>query len=229
MGEFRSIDVLFEDNHLIAVNKPAGVPVQRDSSEDEALVDLVKDYIKAKYKKPGEVFLGLTHRIDRPVSGVVLFARTSKALTRVNELFRNREIRKVYWALVKQRPEMETGRLEHYISKDPETFKAKVFNKEVKGSKKAILEYSLRSKIGDKNLLEVKLFTGRHHQIRAQLGRIECPIIGDVKYGFRRGNRDRSVCLHSRLLEFEHPVKKEPVRIEARLPENQFWNDFRGI
>ncbi len=222
------LDVLYEDNHLIAVNKLAGIPVQRDSTGDEALVDMVKQYIKKKYDKPGDVFLGITHRIDRPVSGVVLFAKTSKALTRINELFRNRDIRKVYWALTKNRPDRENGRLEHYIKKDPETFKARAYDTEVKNSKQGILEFNLLSRLGEKHLLEIELFTGRHHQIRVQLAKIGCPLIGDIKYGYRRGNRDRSVCLHSRKLEFIHPVKNEPVRIEAKPPINQFWNDFRN-
>ena len=221
------LEVLFEDNHLIAVNKPSGIPVQRDITEDEALVDIVKEYVKEKHNKPGDVFLGITHRIDRPVSGVVLFAKTSKALTRINELFRERTIKKKYWALTKNRPETETGRLVHYISKNAETFKAKIHIKEKPGTQKAILEYELISNIGDKNLLEIELFTGRHHQIRAQLSKINCPIIGDVKYGYDRGNRDRSICLHSRSLEFIHPIQKVGITITAKLPQNQFWNDFR--
>ena len=222
------LNILYEDNHLLAINKEAGIPVQPDQTGDECLLDLAKAYIKHKYKKPGEVFLGLAHRLDRPVSGVVLMAKTSKALSRVNEMFKNRTIDKTYWAISKNRPNNEAGRLENWMVKDAESFKARIFEKEKKGAKKAILEYTLVSKIADKHLFEVKLYTGRHHQIRAQMAHMGCIIVGDQKYGSIKGNRDRSICLHAKSLAFVHPVKKEPIRIDAKVPDTQFWNDFRS-
>ena len=222
-------DILYEDNHLIAVNKPFGVPVQPDESGDKSLLDYIKDYIKDEYNKPGEVFLGLIHRLDRPVSGVVVFAKTSKALTRMNDLFRTREVQKIYWALTKNKPPEEAQTLTHYLIKDHQKNSSKAYNKEKKGSKKATLEYQFKGRLGEKFLLEVLLHSGRHHQIRVQLAKIGLNIIGDFRYGYRRPNKDRSICLHARRLTFIHPVKKEEIEIIADLPHNSFWQDFKSL
>lgn len=218
--------VLYEDNHLIAVNKPCGTPVQPDESGDKSLLEYVKDYIKDKYKKPGDVYLGLIHRLDRPVSGVVVMAKTSKALTRMNELFRTRDVEKSYWALTKNKPVSDEETLTHYLIKDHEKNSSKAFNKEKKGTKKAVLDYVFKGRLGEKFLLEVSLHTGRHHQIRVQLAKIGLNIIGDFRYGYKRPNKDRSICLHARRLAFSHPVKKESVEIIAKLPHTSFWQDF---
>lgn len=225
-----SIQVLFEDNHLIAVNKPAGLLVQGDKTGDVTLADWVKRYIKDRYKKPGAVFLGIIHRLDRPVSGVVIFARTSKALTRMNALFRDRAIEKTYWAITRHElPELK-DELVHYLLKDTTKNKTKAYdrlsNRNAK-AKKAVLSYQLIGRLGEHRLLEVELKTGRPHQIRAQLGKIGCPIRGDLKYGAERPNNDGNIHLHSRRLAFIHPVKKEPVRIEAATPNEQVWRSFK--
>lgn len=223
-------DILFEDNHLIAINKPHGLPVQPDESGDPSLLDLVKEYIKKKYKKPGEVYLGLIHRLDRPVSGVVVMAKTSKALSRMNEIFRDRDVKKTYWALTKNKPQHDQETLTHYLIKDHEKNSSKAFNKEKKGTKKATLEYNFKGRMGEKYLLEVSLQSGRHHQIRVQLAKVGLEIIGDFRYGYKRPNKDRSICLHARKLEFMHPVKKEPVLIEAAIPSaSSFWQDFKQM
>jgi 23S rRNA pseudouridine1911/1915/1917 synthase len=224
------MEILFEDNHLIAVNKPAGVLVQGDSTGDETLADYVKAYIKDRYDKPGDVFLGTIHRLDRPVSGVVVFARTSKALERMNRLFSERKVEKVYWAITGKRPEQLSGHLVHYILKDEKRNTVKAFDKpgsRTKDAKRAELEYELIGEIGDNFLLEVKPSTGRPHQIRAQLAKLGTPVKGDVKYGYSQANPDAAINLHSRSLSFEHPVKKEPVFIEANPPRSQAWNLFR--
>lgn len=226
-GKTTNIEVLYEDNHLILVNKPAGVLVQADPSGDVALEDLVKDYIKHEYNKPGAVFLGTSHRLDRPVSGVVLFSRTSKALERVNEMFRERKIEKTYWAVVKEVPEPLEGRLIHYLTKDEEKNKSRAFDKEVRGSQRCELTYKYLGGSNSFHLLEVKPITGRHHQIRAQLAKIGCHIKGDIKYGFPRTNEDGSIHLHARMLEFIHPVTKEPMRVIAQPPKDPVWNFFR--
>lgn len=223
------IEILYEDNHLIAVNKPFGVPVQPDKSGDKSLLDHMKDFIKEEYNKPGDVYLGLIHRVDRPVSGVVIFAKTSKALTRMNDIFRTRDVQKTYWAITKGKPATESGTLKHYMIKNQEKNSSKAYNKEKKGSKLAVLDYELKARIGEKILLEVNLHSGRHHQIRCQLAKVELNIIGDIRYGYRRPNKDRSICLHARRLEFIHPVKKEPVIIEAPVPRNPFWQDFTKL
>jgi len=225
-----SIQVLFEDNHLIAVNKPAGILVQGDKTGDSTLADWVKRYIKDRYNKPGDVFLGITHRIDRPASGVVIFARTSKALTRMNELFRERKIKKTYWAITRyETPDLE-GELVHYLLKDTTKNKTKAYdrlsNRNAK-AKKAILTYKLIGRLGEHRLLEIQLQTGRPHQIRAQLAKVGCPIKGDLKYGAEKPNQDGSIHLHSRSLSFIHPVKKEPVRIEGAVPNEQLWREFK--
>lgn len=220
------LEVLYEDNHLIAINKPAGMLVQPDTTGDKALEDLVKEYISVKYEKPGEVFLGVTHRIDRPVSGVVLFAKTSKALTRINEMFKVNKIKKSYWAIVKNRPEKEKATLTHYIFRDTKRNVSRASEKEIPNSKLATLSYSIISQSDNYTLLEVDLKTGRHHQIRCQLAKIGSPIKGDLKYGFPRSNPDGGISLHSRQMVFEHPVKKETITIIAPTPKDNLWESF---
>lgn len=227
-----SLQILHEDNHLIAINKPAGWLVQADQTGDTTLADYVKRYIKDRYDKPGDVFLGTIHRLDRPVSGVVVFARTSKALTRMNELFRKREIEKTYWAVVGERPQPISGTLKHLIKKDSKRNFAKIWDRPTKsseGAKEAELSYKLIAGIGQQHLLEVKPKTGRPHQIRVQLAALGTPIRGDLKYGYPEPNDDASIHLHATALDFIHPVKREPVHIEAPLPEEQIWNLFRDI
>lgn len=223
-----SIHVLYEDNHLIVVNKPAGILVQADRTGDETLADQAKAYIKNKYNKPGDVFLGVVHRLDRPVSGIVVFARTSKALERMNKLFRDREIRKVYWALSRKRPPLEEGTLVNYILKNPSTNKAHIKLKAGKGAQQSTLDYTLLSRISEYYLLEIRPETGRPHQIRVQLSHAGCPIVGDVKYGDAKPSRDKRIYLHAREISFIHPVKKEPLRITAGLPKEQVWQMFKG-
>lgn len=220
------LEILHEDNHLLVINKAAGVLVQGDATGDKPLVELCKEYIKEKYQKPGEVFLGVVHRLDRPVSGVVVFARTSKALERMNELFRNKETKKTYWALVGNKPNQPEGTLIHWLVKDEKKNKTTAFKKEHQQGQRSELSYRhLISKSG-MHLLEVQPVTGRPHQIRVQLASMGCPIVGDVKYGFEVGNADNSICLHARQLQFIHPIKKEPLTIQADLPKNQFWKLF---
>ena len=224
--------VLYEDNHFIAVNKPAGALVQGDQTGDMPLVEMVKNYIKDRYNKPGAVFLGVVHRLDRPVSGVCIFARTSKGLTRLNELFRERKIEKTYWAVTHQRPRPYEGHLEHYILKDTTRNVAKAYdeigNRTAK-AKKGILDYKLLATVGTNHLVEVKPHTGRPHQIRVQLAKMGWTIRGDLKYGSRVRNSDGNIHLHSRSLRFLHPVKKEPVHIEAEAPDEQVWNEFAHL
>ncbi|THH41403.1 RluA family pseudouridine synthase [Neolewinella litorea] len=229
------LQVLYEDNHLIAVNKPAGYLSQSDATGDVTVMDLVREYIKVRYGKPGDVFLGSIHRLDRPVSGVILFARTSKGLSRMTELFRDRKVTKTYWAIVAEQPSPIEGRLEGYIYKDAKKNVSKVLPKansnRHQGAKKAVLDYRLLGRVGSNVLLEVKPETGRPHQIRVQLAQqLESPIRGDLKYGFRQANEDGNINLHSRSLEFLHPVKKEQVRIVAEPPrQDQLWQLFAGI
>jgi 23S rRNA pseudouridine1911/1915/1917 synthase len=218
--------ILFEDNHLIIVNKLPSEIVQGDKTGDLSMIDTVKAYIKNTYHKPGEVFLGLVNRIDRPVSGVVLFARTSKALTRMNELLKTREIRKTYWAIVKESPPSDAGELIHYLKKNEAQNKAIVYNKEVAGSQRAHLAYKILARSDQYFLLEIDLFTGRHHQIRAQLSAMGCPIRGDLKYGYPRSNPDASISLHSRSVSFIHPVRKEEITVIAPPPDDILWNYF---
>lgn len=225
-----SIQVLFEDNHLIAVNKPAGWLVHGDETGDAPLSDFVKFYIKERYDKPGDVFLGVIHRIDRPVSGVVVFARTSKALRRMNQLFKDRQVQKNYLALVESRPKELKGHLEHYIAKDRKRNKARasVRNRsELKGAKLGKLDYAFLGSIANHHILQVAPKTGRPHQIRVQLSSMGCAIRGDVKYGASAANDDGRIHLHARSLSFVHPVRKEPVEIIAPLPDEQLWNTFR--
>lgn len=222
-----SLEILFEDNHLIAVNKTNHDLVQKDSTGDEALDDKLRQYIKDKYKKPGNVYLGVTHRIDRPVSGVVLFARTSKALGRMNDMFRLGEIKKTYWAIVKECPQSREGHLVHYMLKNEKQNKSYCHEKEVNNSKKAELKYKVLASSDHYHLLEVELLTGRHHQIRSQLAQIGSPIKGDLKYGFPRSNPDGGISLHARSAKFIHPVTNEEVNIIAKPPENDpLWKYF---
>ena len=218
-----NLQVLYEDNHIIVVNKRAGDIVQGDKTGDKPLSDVVKDYIKDKYNKPGNVYLGVVHRLDRPTTGIVLFSKTSKALPRLNKLFSEKKAKKTYWALVKNKPPKSQDRLEHWLKKNPKNNKSTAYSKEVEGSKKAILHYKIIKTLDNFYLLEIDLETGRHHQIRCQLSKIGCPIKGDLKYGFDRSNKDASISLHARVLHFTHPVKKEKLSIIAPLPKDTLW------
>ena len=218
--------ILYEDNHLIAVNKLPSEIVQGDKTGDVPLSEDVKKYIKEKYGKPGNVYLGVIHRLDRPVSGVVVFARTGKALTRMNKLVKERDIEKIYWAIVKNAPEPPETELRHFLLRNERKNKSFAYLTEKKGTKEAVLTYRLISKSKDYYLLEVNLKTGRHHQIRAQLSAIGCPIKGDLKYGFGRSNKDASISLHACSVSFVHPVTKEPLTITAPPPEDVLWDYF---
>lgn len=222
-----SLEVLYEDNHIIAINKPNNILVQPDTTGDISLEELVKQYIKVKYNKPGDVFLGVVHRIDRPVSGVILFARTSKALTRLNEQFKDKTISKTYWALVKEKPAQPAAMLKHFIHRNTKTNKSTAHLKAVSDSKEASLSYRLLASSDNFHLLEIDLHTGRHHQIRCQLLAIRCPIKGDLKYGFPRSNPDGGISLHARSVQFIHPVSKEKIRIIAPTPkQDSLWGWF---
>ncbi len=221
-----SIEVLYEDNHIIAVNKRPSDIVQGDKTGDTPLSDFVKQYVKEKYNKPGEVFIGTVHRIDRPVSGIVLFARTSKALARLNAMFQSKEIQKTYWAVVKNKPEKERGKLIHYLIKNEAKNMSRAFEKETPGALRSELDYELICSLDNYHLLEVKPQTGRHHQIRVQLSKMGCPIKGDLKYGFDRSNKDKSIHLHAQKIEFIHPIKKENIVIVAPPPNDVLWNEF---
>lgn len=218
--------VVYEDNHIIVVNKTASEIVQGDKTGDTPLSETVKQYLKEKYNKPGNVFLGVTHRLDRPVSGLVVFAKTSKALSRLNDMFRNGEVKKTYWAIVRNRPQAPEGELTHWLVRNEKQNKSYAYNKEVKDSKKAILCYKEIGHSQNYQLLEVDLKTGRHHQIRCQLAKMGCPIKGDLKYGSPRSNPDGSICLHARRISFIHPVSKESIEIEAPVPNGNLWNGF---
>ncbi len=219
-------DILYEDNHLIAINKRSGDIVQVDETGDEPLDEMVKKYIATKYSKPNGAFLGVVHRLDRPVSGVILFAKTSKALERMNAVFKNREVRKTYFAVVRNKPARIEGNLVHYLIKNPQKNVVTAYNKEVPGSQRSELDYKLLGEVGGFYLLQVNPLTGRSHQIRVQLSTMDCPIVGDNKYGYPRGSRKGSICLHARQLEFIHPVQKEPIKIFAPLPIDGFWERF---
>ena len=218
--------VVYEDNHIIVVNKTASEIVQADKTGDTPLSETVKQYLKEKYQKPGNVFLGVTHRLDRPVSGLVIFAKTSKALTRLNEMFRAGEVKKTYWAVVKNAPKESEGELVHFLVRNEKQNKSFAYDKEVPNSKKAILDYRLIGHSENYYLLEVDLKTGRHHQIRCQLAKMGCPIKGDLKYGAPRSNPDGSICLHARKVRFIHPVSKELIELVAPLPEGNLWKGF---
>lgn len=222
--------VLYEDNHIIAVNKTCNEIVQGDKTGDTPLSETVKAYIKDKYNKPGEVFLGVTHRLDRPTSGVVLFARTSKALTRLNEMFKSHEqIKKTYWAIVQGCPKVPEARLENWLVRNEAQNKSYIAKPGAKEAKQAILSYKTLVKGEHYTLLEVNLETGRHHQIRCQLAAIGCPIKGDLKYGAKRSNPDGGICLHARKIEFIHPVKKENICITASVPNDSLWQQFAAL
>ena len=227
LSSAENLQILFEDNHLLIINKRVGDLVQGDQTGDTPLSEICKDYIKKKYGKPGAVFLGVVHRLDRPTSGIVVFAKTSKALTRMNELFKNRETQKTYWAVVKNAPPKPSDELIHFLKKNSKTNTAKVYIKEVDESKKAHLKYEIITKSEHYQLLEITLFTGRHHQIRAQLAHIGCPIKGDLKYGFDRSNPDGGINLHARKLSFIHPVTHEKLNINAPCPSSDsLWQYF---
>ncbi len=221
--------VVYEDNHIIVVNKTSSEIVQGDKTGDIPLSELVKQYLKEKYNKPGNVFVGVTHRLDRPVSGLVIFAKTSKALARLNEMFKNSQVQKTYWAIVKKCPLETEGTLEHYLVRNEKQNKSYAYNTEKAGAKKAILHYKLIGSSDNYYLLEVDLKTGRHHQIRCQLAKIGCPIKGDLKYGFPRSNPDGSICLHARRVCFIHPVSKELIELEAPVPNGSLWSAFRTL
>ena len=216
--------VLYEDNHIIAVNKTCNEIVQGDKTGDTPLSEIVKAYIKEKYNKPGEVFLGVTHRLDRPTSGVVLFARTSKALTRLNEMFKSHEqIHKTYWAIVQGAPKIPEARLENYLVRNEAQNKSYIAKPGAKEAKLAVLSYKTLVRGDNYTLLEINLETGRHHQIRCQLAAIGCPVKGDLKYGAKRSNPDGGICLHARRIEFIHPVSKENICITAPVPDDTLW------
>lgn len=224
------LEVLYEDNHLIAVCKKATELVQGDRTEDKPLVEIVKDYIKKKYNKPGDVFLGVIHRLDRPVGGVVVFARTSKALARMNALFRDKKVQKTYWAIVEQALPGEEGKLVNYLKKNQEKNRSRAYDNEVRDSKKSELDYKLLGRSKNYFYVEVSPKTGRHHQIRVQLSHIGCPIKGDVKYGGKRTNKDGSIHLFGRSIEFDHPVKNEPVKITATPPQSDpLWKELTSL
>lgn len=219
-----NLQILHEDNHILIVNKRVGDIVQGDKTGDKPLSDVVKEYIKDKYNKPGEVFLGVVHRLDRPTTGIVVFARTSKALTRMNELFSNRETQKTYWAVVKNKPSKTEDKLVHYLKRNEKNNTSKAHIKEVPDSKLASLDYTIIKELQNYFALEINLHTGRHHQIRAQLSAIDCPIKGDLKYGSDRSNPDGGIHLHARKLVFIHPVSKEELEIIAPIPNEVVWN-----
>ena len=219
-----NLQVLFEDNHIIVTNKRAGDITQGDKTGDKPLSEVVKEYIKDKYNKPGKVFIGTVHRLDRPTSGIIIFARTSKALERLNKMLREKTIKKTYWAIVKNQPKNKVDTLINFLKKDTKKNKSFVYKKEIDGSKKAILHYNTIKKLDNYSLIEVDLETGRHHQIRTQLSHIGCPIKGDLKYGSDRSNKDGSIPLHARKINFIHPVTKEEINITSPPPNDIIWN-----
>ncbi|MBO4786091.1 MAG: RNA pseudouridine synthase [Prevotella sp.] len=223
------MQVIYEDNHVIVVSKKSGEIVQADKTGDMPLSEMVKQYIKEAYAKPGAVFLGVVHRLDRPVFGLVVFARTSKALTRLNDMFRRGEVHKTYWAIVQNRPKEEEGELVHWIYRNEQQNKSYALDHEEYAAKKAILRYRVIGSSDNYTLVEVNLLTGRHHQIRCQLAAIGCPIKGDLKYGARRSNPDGSISLLARHIEFVHPVSKQLISLDAPLPEDNLWQSFAGL
>jgi 23S rRNA pseudouridine1911/1915/1917 synthase len=227
LSDKNNLQVLHEDNHIIVVNKRVGDIVQGDKTGDQPLSDVVKEYIKNKYNKPGEVYLGVVHRLDRPTTGIVVFAKTSKALTRLNEMFKNRTTQKTYWAIVKNTLEEKEAVLEHYLRRNSKNNTSKAHSKEVPESKLARLDYKVIYELTNYAVIEINLYTGRHHQIRAQLAAINAPIKGDLKYGFNRSNPDGGIHLHARKLEFIHPVSKEPLTLIAPLPNEPTCNNIK--
>jgi 23S rRNA pseudouridine1911/1915/1917 synthase len=229
LKELSNIDnliVLYEDNHMIAVNKRVGDIVQGDKTGDNPLSEIVKSFLKKKYNKLNNVFLGVVHRIDRPTSGVVIFAKTSKSLKRLNNMIKNSEIEKFYWAITKNKPEKRNDTLVHWLKKNPKNNKSTHFKKETENSKKAILHYKIIKELKNYYLLEVLLETGRHHQIRTQLSAVGCPIKGDLKYGYERSNKDGGICLHAKKISFSHPVTKKKILISAPLFEHDIWKEL---
>ena len=221
--------VLFEDNHLIIINKKSSEIVQGDKTGDIPLSELVKQYLKKKYNKPGNVFCGVVHRVDRPVSGCVIFARTDKALSRMNKLIQERKIKKIYWAIVKNKPQEESATLIHYLKKNEVQNKSYAVKQAVQGALKAEMNYKVIGKSDNFYLLEIELLTGRHHQIRAQLAEIGCPVKGDLKYGYSSSNQDAGIDLHARKVEFTHPVNNNIVSVIAPVPDNKLWKIFTEI
>ena len=221
------MQVLYEDNHIIIVDKQSGEIVQGDKTGDKPLSETIKEWIKQKYAKPGNVFLGVVHRLDRPVSGIVVFAKTSKALSRLNNMFRNGEVRKTYWAMVQTAPNMPEATLTNWLVRNEKQNKSYVYNNEMPNAKQAILKYKTIGQTEHYTLLEVNLLTGRHHQIRCQLAAMGCPIKGDLKYGARRSNPDGSISLLSHKVEFIHPVSKQKIVVVSPLPTEKVWDNFR--
>ncbi|MCE2617534.1 MAG: RluA family pseudouridine synthase [Phocaeicola sp.] len=221
--------VVYEDNHIIIVNKIVSEIVQGDKTGDTPLSEQVKAYIKELYAKPGNVFIGVVHRLDRPVSGLVVFAKTSKALSRLNDMFRNGDVNKTYWAVTKDCPEKQEADLVHYLIRNEKQNKSYAYDKEVQGAKEAVLHYKVIARSDNYNLLEVKLMTGRHHQIRCQLAKIGCPIKGDLKYGAKRSNPDGSISLHARSISFIHPVSKKQITVVAPVPNDNLWKSFEAL
>lgn len=223
------MEIVYEDNHILVVNKTASEIVQGDKTGDLPLSEMVKRYLKEKYQKLGNVFVGVTHRLDRPVSGLVIFAKTSKALSRLNEMFKNGEVKKTYWAIVKECPKQEEAEITHYLIRNERQNKSYAYDREEKNAKRAVLRYKLIARSNNYYLLEIDLKTGRHHQIRCQLAKIGSPIKGDLKYGFSRSNSDGSICLHARKIRFIHPVSKEMIELEAPVPEGNLWCAFKRV
>ncbi len=226
----QNIEVIYEDNHLIIINKKCGDIVQADKTKDKPLNEIIKQYLKEKYHKPRNVFLGIIHRLDRPTTGIVVFGKTSKATSRLSKMFAEKKIQKTYWAVVKKCPKKEENTLTNYLIKNPKNNKSKAYNQPTKTSKKAVLSYKVVQKLNNYYVLKIKLHTGRHHQIRCQLAHIGCPIKGDIKYGFDRTNKDASIHLHSGKIEFIHPIKKEPLSITASPPtKDAIWKNCKTI
>lgn len=221
------MEVLYEDNHIIVINKASSEIVQGDKTGDTPLSEKIKAFLKEKYNKPGNVYLGVVHRLDRPTSGVVLFSKTSKALPRLNKMFKDGEVDKRYWAIVKNKPKAMSGRLTHYLVRNTRQNKSYAYDQEQPESKKAELEYQVIGYSDNYYLIEINLLTGRHHQIRSQLSKIGCPIKGDLKYGFPRSNSDGSISLHARYLSLIHPVSKEKIEVVAPVPDDNLWTSFK--
>lgn len=221
--------VLYEDNHLIAVNKKSSEIVQGDRTGDKTLPDYIKEYLKAKFNKPGNVFCGVIHRLDRPTSGVILFARTSKGLARMNKQFKDKTTKKTYWAILENKPKKDTNTLVHFLKKNERQNKSYVSDKHTKGAKEAVLTYILIASLARFHLVEIHLETGRHHQIRAQFSSMGCCVKGDLKYGAKKSNKDGSICLHSRVLEFLHPTTQQRISVRAPIPKNTHWQLFKEL
>ena len=223
LSNYHNLQVLFEDNHLIIINKRPGDIIQGDKTKDTPLVEIVKEYLKIKHDKPGNVYLGVIHRIDRPTSGIVMFAKTSKALSRMNAMLKNQDVNKLYWAITQNKPDNKTGKLIHWLRKNPKNNKSTHFSKETANTKKAVLNYRILKTLDNYYLLEIKMESGRHHQIRCQLQAIGCPIKGDIKYGSKRTNKDGSIDLHARNLQLIHPVTKKEIDITAPVRDEKIW------